>query len=219
MLNLYFLPIEETIDALVFDKLCSLVSDERRRKKDHLRLDIDKKTSIYADILLRVIICRTLKIKNRKIVIEKEEYGRPYLKGYPDFHFSISHTRKAIVLATSNLSVGVDIEEVRNNRVNISNRFFTKTEQFYISKDEHDANRRFYEIWTKKEAYVKYLGLGLSLPLNSFCVFNSKMTDYFSTFELKDYYISIYTEEIKPKIKVIELNEDYVNWMAFYNLM
>jgi 4'-phosphopantetheinyl transferase len=67
-------------------------------------------------------------------------------------------------------------------------RFFTSEEQSYISASP-DANIAFYEIWTKKEAYIKYIGKGLAVPLNSFSVFSINTPMF--THMLRQYIFSV----------------------------
>ncbi|MDR1805701.1 MAG: 4'-phosphopantetheinyl transferase superfamily protein [Clostridium sp.] len=95
------------------------------------------------------------------------EFGKPYFAGIEDFHFSLSHSGEYLALATHDSPVGVDIELLRKPDLLVARRFFTKDEQEYVAEDE----KRFFEVWTRKEAYIKYTGMGLRTPLPSFSVF------------------------------------------------
>ncbi len=215
MEKLYYLPITKSIDLLSFNKFLKMISIEKQEKINRFYSDIDKKLSIYSELLIRIIVCQIYEVKNKDIVFDREKYGKPCLSGYSDFHFSISHTRNAIVVAISDNPIGVDIERIKEIKIGIVKRFFTECERAYINEDKLGSNKRFYEIWTKKEAYVKYLGLGLSVPLNSFDVLDSKFSDRLFNFEKSEYIISIYSVQCQSKIKVIELNETYIKEMAF----
>ena len=63
----------------------------------------------------------------------------------------------------------------------------------YILESESQGNA-FYEIWTKKEAYVKFLGTGLSTPLSSFDVTNKNLSSKFYTKQISEYMLSIFSE-------------------------
>ena len=65
----------------------SLVSEERRQRIEKFRFDIDKKLSLYAELIVRRQACQTLSIRNAEIAFERNEYGKPYIKSYPGFHF------------------------------------------------------------------------------------------------------------------------------------
>jgi len=83
-------------------------------------------------------------------------------------HFNISHTREAIACAISDKQIGIDIERIKPFNKRIAEKFFTKNEQEYIFNKREDENVRFFEVWTRKEAYVKWLGKGMVIPFNSF---------------------------------------------------
>ena len=75
----------------------------------------------------------------------------------------------------------------------IAKRFFSENEYKYILESESQGNA-FYEIWTKKEAYVKFLGTGLSTPLSSFDVTNKNLSSKFYTKQISEYMLSIFSE-------------------------
>ncbi len=82
--------------------------------------------------------------------------GKPYFKDLP-IKFSASHSGKAVILAVSDREVGADIQQIKPDAVRIAPRFFTASECEYVGDDV----MRFFEIWTKKEAYAKWCGEGL----------------------------------------------------------
>lgn len=90
--------------------------------------------------------------------IEINENGKPYIPDCP-WKFSISHSGDALVIAVSDEEIGVDCEEeVPEEKIKaISERFFSKEEQEFC-KD----SATFTEVWTKKEAYAKMLGITLA---------------------------------------------------------
>jgi len=206
--KLYYLPINTLINETSFNKLLSFISNESKEKIKRYHFDIDKKLKLYADIMIRIIACRTLYIKNSEIIFEKEEYGKPHIKGVDDFYYNISHTRNAIVIAVSEFPVGVDIEKVKESDLKIANRFFTENEREYLKKNALDINRLFYEIWTKKEAYIKYTGKGLVMPLKSFDVLDAYISSHIYTIEKDDYIISVCSELPYQQYEIIEWSEN-----------
>lgn len=84
------------------------------------------------------------------------EYGQPYFPARPDLHFSISHTKDAILVGLSLLPIGVDVESLRNPSQGLIERTMSPREQASI----HD-HAGFIALWTQKEAYLKWSGTGI----------------------------------------------------------
>ncbi|GHS86430.1 hypothetical protein FACS1894201_07260 [Bacteroidia bacterium] len=98
------------------------------------------------------------------------EYGKPYLRYYLDFHFSIAHSYGRVVVAFSNAPVGVDIERLvckpKSTLIAIAQKVFRSDEIAMLQILEEPACRqRFTELWTIKEALVKTTGAGLGRPV------------------------------------------------------
>ena len=126
--------------------------------------------------------------KHNNTEIIKNEKGKPYFKHIPDLFFSISHTDGLTVIALSDCEVGIDVERIKKADLRIIKRFLNE-EAEYIT--EQDSDRRFFEVWTKKEAYLKYTGYGLSGGLDSVNVLKLPI----KTFDYEDYVISVYSEK------------------------
>ncbi|KYG37666.1 4'-phosphopantetheinyl transferase family protein [Bacillus gaemokensis] len=75
------------------------------------------------------------------------------------------------MIGISDCEIGVDIEKLETlDFINLST-FFSEPEQAYLKNLDHTCLKdEFYRIWTANESYVKFLGKGLSVPLNSFVV-------------------------------------------------
>ncbi|MBQ4556063.1 MAG: 4'-phosphopantetheinyl transferase superfamily protein [Clostridia bacterium] len=93
----------------------------------------------------------------------RTDKGKPYFADL-DICFSLSHSGDRAILAVSKKEIGADIQIMRPISSGVARRFFTENEQAYIAAacSEEEKLRRFYEVWTKKEAYGKALGGGLS---------------------------------------------------------
>jgi 4'-phosphopantetheinyl transferase len=116
--------------------------------------------------------CWEMQISNSEITFEYNSFGKPYLKGSSGFHFNIAHSGDWVIAGMDTMPLGIDVEQVcENEYMDIAERFFTEKECRWLL-DRHDSERldSFYVLWTLKESYVKMLGKGLSIPLNSFSV-------------------------------------------------
>ena len=111
-----------------------------------------------------------------------------------DYHFNVSHSADLIASVISDLPVGIDIEKSRKIHNGIVSRYFAKQEIDYIFKDFTGIDNRFSLIWTRREAYVKWLGGCIEELDNSF---SSLSFPAIHTYLLGDYYISICSENFE----------------------
>lgn len=149
-------------DACICEALFEKASPERKYRAERYRCQQDKLRCVTADALLKTAL------KTDPFQIEKGRFGKPYIKGREDFFYNLSHSGRYVVIAWGDREVGVDVQqhEENTNIQVIAERYFTSEEQAYVQGDL----QRFYEIWTKKESYVKYTGQGLGRGLRSFSV-------------------------------------------------
>ena len=199
MVELYAIDISHTVTVEQLKKYLSLVSAEKRQRLSEFHFEEDMKRSLYGELLVRHLACQKLNIKNCQISFETNIYGKPSIKSFPDFYFNISHAGKQVVCAIDNEPVGVDIEEIKPIELDIAKRFFTENEYTLITEEpEEQQMLKFYQIWTAKESYIKFIGTGLSTPLSSFSVYKTKFNEY------------RITENNKVRIKMIFDIEGYV---------
>jgi len=96
-----------------------------------------------------------------------------------EIYISVSHSGRYFVCVISDAPVGVDVQEARSVKaMNIAGRYFTAEEIKYI---EETGDEGFFLIWTRKEAYSKYTGLGLEEIMKGTDVLNRndvKFTDF-----------------------------------------
>lgn len=96
----------------------------------------------------------------------EEAGGKPYFEHCP-LAFSVSHAGDYVLCAVHETAVGADIEVPRFVRPALTAQMAQPAEAAYITADETAQAARFLEVWTAKEAYVKYTGQGLSAGLRS----------------------------------------------------
>jgi len=166
---------EISIDGERLRKLAGTLSDEERARSERLKRGREDFTAARG--ILREILGRYLGVKGADIVLREEgRFGKPMLAG--DFEgalrFNVSHSgRLALYAVCADREVGVDVEEIRSGVEveRIAAQFFSRAEtQALRALPQEQRLAGFYHCWTRKEAYVKATGLGLSLPLDSFDV-------------------------------------------------
>jgi 4'-phosphopantetheinyl transferase len=145
---------------------------ERQRAAQFLSHDA-RRTFIVGRAALRTLLGSYLKTSASGIEFKFGHKGKPSLEGL-SLTFNVSHSGDLVVLAfTHGCEIGIDVERIRaiQDMQNIADRFFSSDEAAELKSvpaDERD--RAFFLCWTRKEAYIKAIGEGLSFPLNDFCV-------------------------------------------------
>lgn len=177
-------------DIQIVNNYLLYVDEEKQNRLKQYHSYRGRALSLFADLIIRQRICKVYDIPNKDIIFAKNQFGKPYLKNYNDFYFNISHSQDVIVVSFSNSEIGVDIERIKESDIRIAKRLFSQNEQLYIMSADN-SSEAFYEIWTRKETYIKYLGKGLSISLSSFDTLSNDINKIMRTFKLDNNMISV----------------------------
>lgn len=137
----------------------------------------DRVRFLATHTILRLILARYLEMPPEALVFDQNAYGKPHLA--PNAHeaglgFNLSHSHQAALLAVAReREVGIDLEWIRADfaTLEIAERFFSPRETEVLkSLPPEVQSESFFNCWTRKEAFIKAKGLGLSLPLDRFDV-------------------------------------------------
>jgi 4'-phosphopantetheinyl transferase len=127
--------------------------------------------------VLREIISRYLRIAPNSLRFTYGEYGKSDLvpdQNPGDIRFNLAHSGETALYAiTFNRSIGVDLEASRPipDQDQLARRNFSPMEfSDYIGLEPTEKSPAFYRCWTRKEAFIKAVGKGLSFPLDQFDV-------------------------------------------------
>lgn len=155
---------------------CLLSPDELERA-DRFYFEKDRRHFTLARAAMREILGRYLGLTARDLCFSYGPKGKPELAGRLEetgIRFNLSHSSGLALLAvTQGLTVGVDIEWIKHDFAtnDIAEKFFSATEVHALrSLPAGQQTEAFFSCWTRKEAYIKALGEGLSVPLESFTV-------------------------------------------------
>jgi 4'-phosphopantetheinyl transferase len=146
------------------NSVLALLDSKRRKRLDQLKVEKEKLRSISAGLLFRYAYIDSRKSSREwdEVSIKYGEYGKPYVEGYEEFHYSISHSGEYVLCATDNSEIGADLQEMRNWNPRTAKRFFDESEYTrIINMQEAMQTREFYRIWTAKESVAKLSGRGL----------------------------------------------------------
>ena len=151
------------------------LAEEERARAMRFHFDNHRRDFIVARTFLRSVLARYLDQDPTQIKFEYSSYGKPALaassRGAPLF-FNLTHSHQLALLAvTAQAEIGIDVEFIRAVDDGIAERYFSRAEVADLrALPGALQNEAFYNCWTRKEAYIKARGGGLSLPLDDFDV-------------------------------------------------
>ncbi|PFZ10495.1 phosphopantetheine-protein transferase [Bacillus pseudomycoides] len=178
MIETYILKIDRDLYEDEYNYLQQNVSIRTLKRTEKFNYREDAQRTLLGEILIRYALCKLNYKKNYEFTFCYNKYGKPYLENFPNIHFNISHSGKYVVCAIDKSPVGIDVETINPIDLTIVNSYFSKLEKEYLFQSQFNEKlTKFYYIWTMKESYIKREGKGLSIPLDSFCVFSLKDTN------------------------------------------
>ncbi len=152
----------------------ALLDAEERARADRFVFAEHRMRFVVAHGLLRSLLAAYRNAAPGALRFDEGPYGKPSLAGGAGPRFSLSHSEDGIAVALArDADVGVDIERMRamKDRDDLVGRFFSDGEKdAYFALPLARREQAFFRLWTRKEAFVKGIGLGFSRPLGSFTV-------------------------------------------------
>ncbi|HRQ22466.1 MAG TPA: 4'-phosphopantetheinyl transferase superfamily protein [Anaerolineales bacterium] len=151
----------------------STLSADEIRRASSFHFDKDHSRYVIAHFSLRDVLGRYLKAEPAQLKFSIDQYGKPSLLKHK-LEFNLSHSGSfALVAVTQHRIIGVDVERMREgiSSHSIARQYFSPAEVAeFDAVPVEQRETAFFTCWTRKEAFIKAKGLGLSLPLDSFDV-------------------------------------------------
>ena len=207
-----------SIDHIDFKNMVKWISVEKAKKVDKLSHFRDRVRILVGDLLIRHIICSEFGIDNEFIQYGYEPWGKPFLLGLRWIHFNISHSNDWVVCAIGTEEIGIDVEYVRNIDIRIADKFYSKEEKEYLYSFNGESKiGAFYSLWTKKESFIKAIGKGLSISLNTFSVtpFFEQSIVYNNN---RKYFITSCQFDPDYRLAICSPNEDYTKQVTYKSI-
>jgi 4'-phosphopantetheinyl transferase len=150
-----------------------LLSADERERSDRMVTQVLKNRRVAAQSILRDVLARYLQIAPFEIIFSLGERGKPFIQG-GDIEFNMSHTEDlALIAITRAHPIGVDIEFLKSSKYHdsiVQKNYSSQEFAQYQALPENEKLEAFFRGWTRKEAYIKAIGLGLYYPLEKFTV-------------------------------------------------
>ena len=162
------------VDDNQFQIFYGLLSEDEKERAERFRFYKDKRCFVVTRGTLRLLSSKYLNKNTEDIVFDYEEFGKPKYRHQTRLNFNVSHSgNRAVIAFNYDKALGVDIEKIKHNfdTFEIASNYFSKDEIKALQNlPEPEHNNGFYRCWTRKEAFIKAIGSGLSFPLDTFSV-------------------------------------------------
>jgi len=163
--------------ATTLERLTQTLSADEQRRAERFYFERHRRRFIAARGVLRAILGRYLGLEPDQVEFAYGAQGKPALANCcygDDLFFNLSHSHKlALYAVTRHRQVGVDLEYIRvvtdDERIAAST-FSARENREWRTLLKVKQREAFFNCWTRKEAYIKAIGDGLSRPLDQFDV-------------------------------------------------
>ena len=157
------------------DRMSQILSCAEQQKAEKFKFDKDRVKYVIAHAALRNILAGYLEVDPAQLEFREGPHGKPQLvltaRSEP-LNFNLSHSHEhALIAVTFERQIGVDIEFIKRDFhwQEVAERFFAPGEIARLRVLPQEQQKRgFFTCWTRKEAYIKAKGGGLSIPLQDF---------------------------------------------------
>lgn len=205
MLKIYYINMQKVDLSKCVQQFDKIISKDRMKSANKYKFQDDKKRSLLAELIVRYALRYDFGLNGSSIFFEKNSFGKPYIKDSP-LQFNISHSGEYVICAVSDKPVGIDIEIYGKYQENLLNYFHQNERSFLMKIPVETRWKYFYNLWSLKESFIKYLGRGLSFPLGSFEVVKNQ----------NDYnIIRCDQKKFKGKIKLLSIDSGYACAICF----
>lgn len=207
--NINIIPNED-----IFQEKMSLLCNERKKAVEKYKQWDDRRRGLLAGILLQNGVEEILKQQGKMNdpfpeIIYKGN-GKPYFAD-EEIYFNLSHSGDYVLCVLSDNEVGCDIQQIKPLKVDFVSKYYTDLEKAYLTSRREkgiystnaDYERDVLRIWSAKESYMKYTGLGFQQDIRTFSV------------DLDNYFIIDYKENTTLVLQELqEIDKEYCGFIT-----
>lgn len=184
--TIYLVKTDTHISESDFGYLLSFIDIKKKERILKQRIRQNAVNMLIGEILTRVTIKKNFGIAITEQKFSYEKNGKPYLCGYPEIHFNLSHSGKYVVCALSDKPIGIDVQKVNRYNPDVAKRVCSNVEVEQI-ENSADIDSEFTKLWTKKEAVLKKYGTGICDTHIKECLENESVASK----KIEDYWVSV----------------------------
>jgi 4'-phosphopantetheinyl transferase len=158
------------VSRCVGDGWRAILSTGEQERADRFRVAEDRQRFTVTRALLRTILGHYLRVAPQTLRFRYSEAGKPSLAAWPhtEITFNVTHSEDCALLAFGmGLDVGIDVEhlQLERNVVDLAKPLFSPSDyRELLTMTETARKKTFLQVWTRKEALGKALGVGIALP-------------------------------------------------------
>lgn len=156
--------------------LRNILSEDERQRADKFVFSHHRRQFIISHAFLRQVLAGYVAAKPHELSFRRGSHGKPAVVA-PTYathlQFSLSHCEELALVGVASQPIGVDVEVMRQSMdcEDVAGHYLHPLESRTLARlSSHERRDAFYRCWTRKEAIVKAIGCGLSIPLDSFRV-------------------------------------------------
>ena len=196
MIKIY---ITDVSDLSIDTEILKTLPDIRVDKINKLQNNKEKVLSYGASLLINKYV-----LNGDKSAYFVDSNGKPY--STTGLEFNLSHSDNMIILAVSDNKIGCDIQKFSERNFERMAKFVFHKNEIELLNSNDDKLTTFFEIWTKKEAYLKLIGTGFQrkatdIDLSQDIYRENDKTYFFANWKIDDYFISACYEESNEEIE------------------
>lgn len=194
-----------------YNNAFSMMDDDRKASVLRMRIENDRRRSVLGELLARIGISELVGCKKEDIDFTRTEKGKPLCTNKNAF-FNVSHCGDIVVCAVDSQNVGIDIERVRDVEMRITRISCTDSDREFIFGEKEinlddlvpteEILKKLFTVWTAKEAYFKFVGIGIvGLRTASYEEIRKNCITFFEN----GFMMSVYSENENKDIEFKEL--------------
>jgi len=172
---IWYIEPESIQDPTQLKRFVQWLSPDERAQHGRFHFDKHRHTYLISHALVRGALSRMTEVEPAQFSFTTNAYGKPFIATptqHQSLHFNLSHTEGLAAVAISRQTeLGVDVENIQRQDMTqeIAEQFFASEEcQAVAQASEAERTIKMLEFWTLKESYIKAVGSGLSIALDSF---------------------------------------------------